>query len=267
MTLIAGANFTQAASTVTITGQNQTGDNIDLANSTGVTTATTAGGNFSGGNFTALAFNGGVNLQGVPLTTGGAGSGANGNVVIIAGGSGGGSGALFGENNGSITTTGGTGGGGNITVQTATPNTSPNLVISTTTPTFASITTGNPINSFGSNNFLNTSISVTAGTNAGFTVGNAAINLQSGGGIALQTVSGAVGSTLNLAADLALATQQSINFNGAVNVSQITGTVLKESTNNNNNITIGAALTAPGGILFLSGGEISSSWQSQHRQS
>jgi hypothetical protein len=125
---------------ITLQGQSSTGGLIDLAQSGGLTSITTAskGGNGNGGNITMIAYTGtgsgnppllpagSITLPATStLTTSGNGSGANGNILIIAG---------AGQAEpplpmfqvitlGGITATGGTGGGGVVTIAAAEPST------------------------------------------------------------------------------------------------------------------------------------------------
>ena len=114
--IVAGADFTTTGSRVAITGGSSTGGFITAIN--GHTPITSAGGNvlmvaYGGSN----TLSGGIGiLDSMPISTGGTGSGVNGNVRIIAGGS-----TPSFVNLSTINTVGGSGGGGNVSVNIATP--------------------------------------------------------------------------------------------------------------------------------------------------
>ena len=136
ITLIAGANFTSTGqccaltsgagdttSTLTVVGGSATGGNIDLASTpiTSLTSASTAG-NGNGGNLTAVAYSGllpntgNIKLPGaLTVTSGGSGTGTNGDVTMIAQAA---NGTTISQ--GSIDTRGGAT-GGNINILTANP--------------------------------------------------------------------------------------------------------------------------------------------------
>lgn len=143
ITLIAGASFTtsgssgqqgpDSTSTLTITGGSITGGYIDLTGGIGsgtpgatpirALTSKSSAINGNGGNITLAAFAGTNTNAGaivlpaaVPITSGGYGTGANGNVLVLAGRT---SGTAI--STGSIVTTGGASGTGSITVKNATP--------------------------------------------------------------------------------------------------------------------------------------------------
>jgi hypothetical protein len=141
ITMIAGANITNPASgsnfppagagaSVTFDGPSATGGTIKFETSSILTSPTGTNGN--GGHVSLFAFKGSnstsgwVDANSVAISTGGRGTGTNGNVTIVAGGANPlpaqvgfwGSTAI---QIGAIDTTGGTGGGGNLSVTTAQP--------------------------------------------------------------------------------------------------------------------------------------------------
>jgi hypothetical protein len=239
-TAVAGAAFTQGTGTITINGASGVGGNVDFSGTGSVTTATTAStGNGNGGNINAIAYGGTVNAQNTAITTGGFGAGNNGNILMISAGA---SITLAQSTN----TTGGTGAGGNLTAETGNP--SSKFTVSTTT---SDLPSGNPAIGTWVNADINSS------TGYSITVDHATITLNSGGSVNLHQVTGTNNSTLDIAADLALANQGNINFSSPVNINQITATVQAGGAGDANVISISAPLTAPGGMLLVSGGDIS----------
>ncbi len=122
VTLISGATFTNDGAMVSVTGASSTGGSIDLK--TNAISALTAGSSFadgSGGGVTLVALDNGTGSSGnvlVPtgltITTGGTGSGSNGDITVVASGISTNSIQL-----GNLNTTGGASGSGNIDIRTA----------------------------------------------------------------------------------------------------------------------------------------------------
>src|SRR5262249_10366301 len=102
---------------LTVGGPSAKGGDINLSNYTVTTGSTLAGGN--GGDITMIAHKGSVTFSG-SMSSGGTGSGANGNVTIVSGDD---KGAAL-EVVGTVDTGSGTGGGGNIQMVTAPPSVS-----------------------------------------------------------------------------------------------------------------------------------------------
>lgn len=131
ITMVSGAAFTQTATTVTITGASNASDNAAISLTSGLSALDTRGTglNASGGNINLVAFassnntaSGGVYTDNVcNITTGGTGSGSNGNLVVVAGRNDGGVG--IGLSNGASTSGAANNGSGDVTLHTKTPAT------------------------------------------------------------------------------------------------------------------------------------------------
>lgn len=131
ITMVSGAAFTQTATTVTITGASNASDNAAISLTSGLSALDTRGTglNASGGNINLVAFassnntaSGGVYTDNVcNITTGGTGSGSNGNLVVVAGRNDGGVG--IGLSNGVSTSGAANNGSGDVTLHTKTPAT------------------------------------------------------------------------------------------------------------------------------------------------
>lgn len=257
-TAIGGASFSQTLTTVTITGASPSGGRVAFGE--GLATINTRGtaGNLSGGNINLIAFegvdftSGGVYVnrpQGSIITSGGSGSGVNGNVTVVAGELLSTESAIFLD---ALTTTGGTGGGGNVYLSAATPDTTPNVVISKAT---AAITTGD-FTTTGTN----TAGSIFAGD---ITVAPAApITVLTNGSAQLGDLVGA-GSSLNITGSGGTVSVDLVNT-GSVRIiagldlflldtvtaaGSIAATAVRDIIINND-------VTAPGGILLVSGQNI-----------
>jgi hypothetical protein len=228
--MVAGAAFTQDASTITITGSG-TGGSVDLKFARPLESIDTRSlaGNNAGGDITLVAFGGSVLTDVVTdIRTGGSGNGANGNFNVVAGGTT----ATTILIEGLVNTTGGTGGAGNVTLATTTPLTTPNVTIQRSNATYS--------NSFNNGTLQNATIVVSGPITT--TAGN--ISMRAGADVTatatLTTASGAVG----LSAGGFLST-------AAVNAG--TGSVVLTS---GNNLTIGGNISARSGILIVSGHDI-----------
>ncbi|MBX3153897.1 hypothetical protein KF728_27330 [Candidatus Obscuribacterales bacterium] len=129
--MVSGAAFTQTATTVTITGASNASDNAAISLTFGLSALDTRGTglNANGGNINLVAFassnntaSGGVYTDSVcNITTGGTGSGSNGNLVVVAGRNDGGVG--IGLSNGVNTSGAANNGSGDVTLHTKTPAT------------------------------------------------------------------------------------------------------------------------------------------------
>lgn len=143
ITLVAGAQYTLGANSVTIAGATASGGNVGLGNGfAGLDSSSTAGIG-DAGDITLVAYagtagNNGVVVSGAAsffLNAGGSGSGENGDVLVISSRNDGGNGI---ELTGSIDIKGGVTGTGSVTLQTSAVGTNVTLDVST-----ASETSGN----------------------------------------------------------------------------------------------------------------------------
>lgn len=236
LSLIAGAAFTQNATSVTVTGASATGGFIDFDfNNTGAINTRSTAANGSGGDLNMIAFAGSDPASGEVLTdattsvitTGGSGTGVNGNVTVVAGNATANAIGL----RGSVNTVGGTGGSGNVYVSTSTPDTTPNVVLSKTN---GSITSGD-FTTTGTNtagNIFTDNITVAPG---------ARIDILTNGFAQLGNLTG-TNSTIRVSAGSSVVVG-TVNGN---NASLLAGTFLQ----------LNGSVTAPGGILMVAGGDI-----------
>lgn len=168
--VVAGATFTQTATNITITGASGSGSSgIDLGN--GFTTIDTRslGGNGDGGDITLITFDGagnGLISSGGSITTGGVGTGTNGNITVI-------SGRFVGTSiqlEGAMNTSGGQTGTGNLLFQNSTPVTGVQIAKANAglTGTFlgGAATNGGIFQSGGSITVDNANVTINAGSNA-----------------------------------------------------------------------------------------------------
>jgi len=235
ITVVAGAAFTQDASTVTITGASTTGGAIDF-DFFGVTSinARSTAANGVGGDVTMVAFTGTDNTGFVftdtagSILTGGSGAGANGELVVIGGDN---DGAAAGVR-GTVNTTGGAAGTGNVWIAAATPDTTPNVVLSKST---ASVTAGDfrDANSVTGGDIFTDAITVAAG---------ATINVQAGGFLSLLDFAGGTNSVLRVSAGESVSIR-TVNVGSA---SVTAGTFM----------TLNGNIQTPGGLLLVAGGDI-----------
>jgi len=217
--MIAGAAFSQNAATITITGASATGGAIDFdfAPVTSLTSRSTAV-NGAGGDITLVAFFGSANSGFVStdvttaVTTGGSGTGANGDFTAIAGRTSGFGMGIF----GSVNTTGGTGANGNVVLATATPNTSANEVITRANATYTNSFVGGTLQDADMETGAITSrnnITIQAGNfltlGGTLTSTQGAINVSSGDFLFANTVNAGTGS-------ISLVTNDSMSLNGSL---------------------------------------------------
>ncbi len=252
ITMVSGANFTQTATTVTVTGPSNATDNAAVDLTFGLTALDSRGTglNASGGNITLVAYtstgnsaNGGVFTDSVlNITTGGTGTGSNGNFVVVAGRNDGGQGIALG--NGVNTSGASNNGSGDVTLHTRTPATG--AVLSKVNGGIASGT------------FLGGAV-----VNSGISSGSSSTIQTNGGDVDI--VSGRLSS--NLAIDLGTVTAQTgavrINASGADSDVQLRtiqgGSIVVTSTQD---VTLRGSLgwnttaSGGGGILVVAGRDI-----------
>jgi hypothetical protein len=243
VTIVAGANFTETASTIQITGGSGTGGFIDFSfdGKLGVLDTRSSATNGSGGDVTLIAYTG-ADLNGLVYTdfnntkirTGGSGTGSNGNFTAIAGNNTDSNGIGI---RGSVDTSGGSAvGTGNAFVATATPNSGVTIAKAT-----GAITAGD---------FKGGAITNSAGFVDDITVGNgAAITITSGRFLQLTTYSGGVGSSLNVSA--ANSAIGSVDFQSLKGIHVGTTSVVGGGF-----ISLAGDLISPGGVSLISGSDI-----------
>jgi hypothetical protein len=227
ITLIAGAAFSTSGpsglqgpdttSTLTITGGSASGGYLDLTGGTGTGTAGTTAItgltskstalNGSGGNITLAAFAGaGANTGAIvlpaalPITSGGKGTGSNGNVVILAGRT-----DSIAIKTGSINTTGGASGTGTITVKNATP-----------TLAGVSVTNGALTGTFNAGAAQTGSVTTGALTAAGADVSLAGGSYTASGAIAGANVQITSGSSVKVTGTITGSTSASLQAAGSI---------------------------------------------------
>lgn len=289
ITMIAGAAFTQNATTVTVTGASTTGGQIDFDfnDLSPLTTASTSG-NGAGGDVTLVAFTGTDNSGRVlmdptvgSITTGGNGSGANGDVLIIAGATAG-TGVLLRN----VNTTGGTVTTGNVDIRTATPTTSTPVVYNKSGATLASGNFANaPVATDSSVTFNTITVASDADVrvNAGDIIGtglvggaNSVLNINSTGNVnitnAINLGTANITSTDDVTVSLSQGASGSATISGNnVNLGNSTTGTLRVSGNfvglnsitaantavtSTSDIALNASITSPGGILLVAGQDI-----------
>ncbi|MBX3151686.1 hypothetical protein KF728_16140 [Candidatus Obscuribacterales bacterium] len=289
VTMIAGAAFTQNATSVTVTGASTTGGQIDFDfNDLSVlTTASTSGGG-AGGDVTLVAFTGTDNSGRVlmdptvgSLTTGGNGAGANGNLLIIAGATTG-TGVLLRN----VNTTGGAVTTGNVDIRTATPTTSTPVVYNKNGATLASGDFANaPVATDSSVTFNTITVASDADVrvNGGDIIGtslvggaNSVLNINSTGNInitnAINLGTANITSTNDVTVSLSQGGSGSATISGDnVNLGNSTTGTLRVNGNfvglnsitassttvtSTSDIALNASITSPGGILLVAGQDI-----------
>lgn len=289
ITMIAGAAFTQNASSVTVTGASTTGGQIDFDfnDLSGLTTASTSGGG-AGGDITLVAFTGTDNRGGVlmdptvgSITTGGNGAGANGNVLIIAGATAG-TGVLLRN----VNTTGGAVTTGNVDIRTATPTTSTPVVYNKSDATLASGNFANaPVATDSSITFNTITVASDADVrvNGGDIIGtslvggaNSVLNINSTGNVnitnAINLGTANITSTNDVTVSLSQGGTGSATISGDnVNLGNSTTGTLRVSgsfvglnsltaantaVTSTSDIALNASITSPGGILLIAGQDI-----------
>ncbi len=235
ITLVAGAAFStpSAGNILNLSGGSPTGGQITL-NSTGSFTlsSSTSSGNTNGGNVIITAFYGTGDNAGLAfgpndipqITSGGFGSGINGNITMMAGSSPNLQGYYPSMSVGIVDTTGGTGGGGTVIIATATPG----------------VTTGGiTINNSGaisSGNFQSTGTPTGSGSSwlyGNITTGGANVTIASSDSIILANNGLSIntnGGAINLIAGASFDTPSSgiLHINGASN----TGGAMEMQTSN-----------------------------------
>jgi fibronectin-binding autotransporter adhesin len=270
--MVAGAAFTQNAGTITITGASAAGGAIDFDFfNVGTLTSRSTAVNGAGGDITLAAFFGSANAGQVftdattAITTGGNGTGANGNFIAVAGRASG-----FGMNIGGLNTTGGTGIGGDVTLSTSTPVTTPNVVVTRSNATYTNGFTAGTVQNAGIQTAAITSrnnITITAGNQVTLggtlTSTQGAINVSAGNFLDANVINAGTGSiTLNSTGSITL-NNTLTSTQGAINVaatSFVTANAINAGTGSisllsNSTIGLNGNLTARGGILLVSGSD------------
>ncbi|MDZ4832260.1 MAG: hypothetical protein SGJ27_00520 [Candidatus Melainabacteria bacterium] len=246
VTMVAGASFTETATTIQINGSSATGGAILLDNggnplnggNLGLLDTRSSMVNGSGGDVTMISYSTPsdgfsaifLSFAETDIKTGGNGTGANGNFTAITG-----------DNNdqtalglrGSIDTSGGSAfGTGDVFIATATPQSGVTIAKSS-----GAITAGD---------FRGGPITFSGGFVDDITVGAGAdISISAGRFLVLTTYKGGTNSTLNVAAG------EAVDFTslGGINVGRTTVT-------GGNFIQFAGSITSPGGITLVSGSDV-----------
>lgn len=237
ITLVAGAAFTEDATTVMVTGASATGGGIDF-DFFGVNSIDTSSSalNGSGGDLTMVSFLGSDINSGFvftdfngTITTGGSGTGSNGDITAIGGNDVGDAIGL----RGTINTTGGSAfGTGNVFAAAATPDTTPAVVIAKSD---ASISSGD---------FRGGPLTGGAAWVDNVTVGGGArIDIQTDGFAEILDLTGGPNSTAFVSAGSSVR----IEDMQVGNLTLLARTFIALS---------GTNVRAPGGILMVAGGDI-----------
>ncbi|MBX9879478.1 MAG: hypothetical protein K2Y22_13540 [Candidatus Obscuribacterales bacterium] len=274
--MVAGANFTaDASNNLTILGASSSGGFINLSSTpiTSLTAASTGGGG-SGGNVTLIAYtglssnsgagSGTITLPtGVAITSGGNGTGTNGNVLIVAGAAG-----TTAVTTGAVNASGGAASTGNISIYTSTPtingggSCSPCVTING-----SGAVTGGSFDA--TRDTFNAVIAQTASISTGnLTAGGSTIDIVSGYNASIGTAGAGSNAIINNGSSGGGTTNITVNsprtllINSSTGPNNVNGLIVANATGTagqggkiflTNNGTGGITLTAPTNLSVLAG--------------
>ena len=258
ISIIAGAAFTQDASTVTVSGASTTGGNVDFDfNNVGTITSRSTAANGSGGAINLIAFDGSNDFTFVftdattQISSGGTGTGNNGDLTVIGGGSA--NDVVF---VGTVNTTGGNATTGNVFMASGAPTTTPAVVLqkssaAVSSGNFANNVVLNPANVIAGNVTVSSDADVTLGAGALVDVGavNGGANsvLTINAGTTTDLLSSTIG-TINITSGSDVTIAGAINQGAAGSLSITSGGLTQVL-----GLTTGSARIQSVGDLFIGG--------------